>query len=200
MPPRPRGSRRSPASVPRASGGRGEDQARRGVARRARGVRARDGALGRAGVSRKHALALVNRGGATAAELLAAARAIRDGVRAGSASTLEPEPVHVGCDRGRVKGSTALCSGEDGPGDGDRAHERSAPRVRAAPRADERDERREPAGVRARPAAPEEAGVRAPDERRRVRVGVEEELDRRARSRTPPTATHAPPRRRRSRR
>jgi UDP-N-acetylmuramate dehydrogenase len=51
---------------------------------------------GRAGVSRKHALALVNRGGATAHELLAAARAIRDGVRDRFGVTLEPEPVLVG--------------------------------------------------------------------------------------------------------
>jgi len=52
---------------------------------------------GRAGVSRKHALALVNRGGATAADLLGVARAIRDGVRARFGVTLEPEPVFVGC-------------------------------------------------------------------------------------------------------
>ena len=52
---------------------------------------------GRVGVSRKHALALVNRGGATAEELLAAARTIRDGVRARFGVTLEPEPVLVGC-------------------------------------------------------------------------------------------------------
>jgi UDP-N-acetylmuramate dehydrogenase len=47
-------------------------------------------------VSTKHALALVNRGGATALELLAAARAIRDRVRARFAIVLEPEPVLVG--------------------------------------------------------------------------------------------------------
>jgi UDP-N-acetylmuramate dehydrogenase len=52
--------------------------------------------MGRVGVSTKHALALVNRGGATALELLAAARAIRDGVRARFAIVLEPEPVLVG--------------------------------------------------------------------------------------------------------
>jgi UDP-N-acetylmuramate dehydrogenase len=52
--------------------------------------------LGRAGVSRKHALAIVNRGGATASEILAAARAIRDGVRDRLGVTLEPEPVIVG--------------------------------------------------------------------------------------------------------
>jgi len=52
---------------------------------------------GRAGVSRKHALALVNRGGATSTELLEVARAIRDGVKARFGVTLEPEPVFVGC-------------------------------------------------------------------------------------------------------
>jgi UDP-N-acetylmuramate dehydrogenase len=52
---------------------------------------------GRAGVSRKHALALVNRGEATARDLLAVARAIRDGVRGRFGVTLEPEPVFVGC-------------------------------------------------------------------------------------------------------
>ena len=52
---------------------------------------------GRAGVSRKHALALVNRGGATSGELLLVARAIRDGVRARFGIALEPEPVLVGC-------------------------------------------------------------------------------------------------------
>ena len=52
---------------------------------------------GRVGVSRKHALALVHRGGATTGELLALARAIRDGVRACFGVTLEPEPVLVGC-------------------------------------------------------------------------------------------------------
>jgi UDP-N-acetylmuramate dehydrogenase len=52
---------------------------------------------GRAGVSRKHALALVNRGGATARELLACARTIRDGVLDRFGVVLEPEPVFVGC-------------------------------------------------------------------------------------------------------
>jgi len=52
---------------------------------------------GPAGVSRKHALALVNRGGATARDLVAVARAIRDGVRARFGVTLEVEPVLVGC-------------------------------------------------------------------------------------------------------
>src|SRR5581483_1289961 len=52
---------------------------------------------GRVGVSSKHALALINRGGATAAELIAAAHTIRDGVKARFGVELEPEPVFVGC-------------------------------------------------------------------------------------------------------
>jgi UDP-N-acetylmuramate dehydrogenase len=52
---------------------------------------------GRAGVSRKHALALVNRGGASSRDLIEVARTIRDGVRARFGVTLEPEPVLVGC-------------------------------------------------------------------------------------------------------
>jgi UDP-N-acetylmuramate dehydrogenase len=48
-------------------------------------------------VSRKHALALVNRGGATARELLVAARTIHDGVLARFGVELEPEPVLLGC-------------------------------------------------------------------------------------------------------
>ena len=51
---------------------------------------------GRVGVSTKHALALVNRGGASTEELVALARRIRDGVRARFGVTLENEPVFVG--------------------------------------------------------------------------------------------------------
>jgi UDP-N-acetylmuramate dehydrogenase len=51
---------------------------------------------GRAGISTKHTLALVNRGGATTAELLALAHAIAAGVRAAFAVELVPEPVLVG--------------------------------------------------------------------------------------------------------
>jgi UDP-N-acetylmuramate dehydrogenase len=50
---------------------------------------------GRVGISRKHALALVNRGGATATELLALAETIRRGVREAFGVTLVPEPVIV---------------------------------------------------------------------------------------------------------
>ena len=51
--------------------------------------------VGRVGISRKHALALVNRGGATAEELLALARSIQDAVRAKHAIELQLEPVVV---------------------------------------------------------------------------------------------------------
>ncbi len=54
------------------------------------------GAPGPAAVSSKHTLALTNRGGASAADLLALARTIRDGVAARFGVTLEPEPVLVG--------------------------------------------------------------------------------------------------------
>lgn len=51
---------------------------------------------GRAGISRKHALALVNRGGATAGELLGVAGAIQRGVAEAFGVALSPEPVLVG--------------------------------------------------------------------------------------------------------
>jgi UDP-N-acetylmuramate dehydrogenase len=51
---------------------------------------------GRAGISTKHTLALVNRGGASAAEVVALARELRDGVRDAFGVTLTPEPTLVG--------------------------------------------------------------------------------------------------------
>jgi UDP-N-acetylmuramate dehydrogenase len=48
-------------------------------------------------LSTKHALALTNRGEATAADVIALARAVRDGVRDVFGVTLIPEPVLVGC-------------------------------------------------------------------------------------------------------
>ena len=53
-------------------------------------------ARGRAAISSRHALALVNTGGATAAELVALASEIRRGVRDAFGVTLEPEPVFLG--------------------------------------------------------------------------------------------------------
>jgi UDP-N-acetylmuramate dehydrogenase len=52
--------------------------------------------VGRVAISRKHALALVNRGGAGAAELLALARSIQEIVHARLGVALEIEPVVVG--------------------------------------------------------------------------------------------------------
>ncbi len=51
---------------------------------------------GRAALSSKHALALVNRGGASASEIVSLARELRDGVRATFGVTLRPEPTLVG--------------------------------------------------------------------------------------------------------
>jgi UDP-N-acetylmuramate dehydrogenase len=51
---------------------------------------------GPAGISTKHTLALVNRGGATTADLIAVAREVRDGVRRAFGVELVPEPVLVG--------------------------------------------------------------------------------------------------------
>ncbi len=51
---------------------------------------------GRAGISSKHTLALVNRGGATTAELVALAREIAAGVQRRFGVELVPEPVFVG--------------------------------------------------------------------------------------------------------
>jgi UDP-N-acetylmuramate dehydrogenase len=51
--------------------------------------------VGRVGISRKHAVALVNRGGATAGELLALAGEIQRGVREKLGIELVPEPVIV---------------------------------------------------------------------------------------------------------
>ena len=51
---------------------------------------------GPAGISGKHTLALVNRGDARTADLLAVAREVRDGVRAAFGVELVPEPVVVG--------------------------------------------------------------------------------------------------------
>jgi UDP-N-acetylmuramate dehydrogenase len=52
--------------------------------------------LGRAGLSSRHTLAITNRGGATAAEIIALAADIRAGVQAHFGVALEPEPVLVG--------------------------------------------------------------------------------------------------------
>jgi UDP-N-acetylmuramate dehydrogenase len=50
---------------------------------------------GNAAISENHTLALVNRGGATAGEVIGLAREIRDGVVAAFGVSLVPEPVFV---------------------------------------------------------------------------------------------------------
>ena len=52
---------------------------------------------GSVGISKKHALALVHRGGGTTEDLLVLARAIRDGVKSKFGVVLEVEPILVGC-------------------------------------------------------------------------------------------------------
>ncbi len=52
--------------------------------------------LGKAGISTKHSLALVNLGGATAAEIIALKEKIQDGVRGKFDILLQPEPIFVG--------------------------------------------------------------------------------------------------------
>ena len=59
---------------------------------------AKGDAMGGAGISSRHTLALINRGGATAGEILALAEKIKDAVRARFAISLEMEPVLVGFD------------------------------------------------------------------------------------------------------
>ena len=61
------------------------------------GFRRGHGMPGPAALSTKHALAVTNRGSASAADLLALAREVRDGVRAATGVVLENEPVLVGC-------------------------------------------------------------------------------------------------------
>jgi len=53
---------------------------------------------GPATLSGKHTLALTNRGGATAADILRLARDVREGVRERFGVMLQPEPVLVGCE------------------------------------------------------------------------------------------------------
>jgi UDP-N-acetylmuramate dehydrogenase len=54
------------------------------------------GLPGPAALSTKHTLAVTNRGGATAADVLALAREVRDGVREAFGVSLEPEPILLG--------------------------------------------------------------------------------------------------------
>jgi UDP-N-acetylmuramate dehydrogenase len=55
------------------------------------------GLPGPAALSTKHTLAVTNRGGAGASDLVRLAREVRDGVRAAFGVVLDPEPVLIGC-------------------------------------------------------------------------------------------------------
>jgi UDP-N-acetylmuramate dehydrogenase len=57
---------------------------------------------GAAGLSSRHVLALINRGGATATDLLALAREVRDRVEDHFGIRLRPEPVPLGFEPGEV--------------------------------------------------------------------------------------------------
>jgi len=52
---------------------------------------------GRASLSTKHTLAITNRGDATAADILAIGRTVRDGVESAFGIRLHPEPLLIGC-------------------------------------------------------------------------------------------------------
>jgi UDP-N-acetylmuramate dehydrogenase len=52
--------------------------------------------MGRAGLSTKHVLAIINRGGASAADILALRDAITQGVQARAEIKLEQEPIMLG--------------------------------------------------------------------------------------------------------
>lgn len=60
-------------------------------------IRGTDVAGGRAALSTKHTLAVTNRGGAAASDILAVARAVRDGVERTFGIRLHPEPLLIGC-------------------------------------------------------------------------------------------------------
>jgi UDP-N-acetylmuramate dehydrogenase len=61
-------------------------------------------AQGAVGISTKHALAIVNRGGATAAEIVAFARRIHQGVHDRFGIALRAEPAFVGFAQGELEG------------------------------------------------------------------------------------------------
>jgi UDP-N-acetylmuramate dehydrogenase len=63
--------------------------------------------VGRVGLSTKHALAIVNRGGATATEIVTFARRVKDGVRERFGVELHAEPVLLGFSAEEVAGLVA---------------------------------------------------------------------------------------------
>ena len=95
----PQAADRLPADAPRFASGEGVKTSAAWLIEQAGFGRGWGAELtgGRAALSTKHALALTNRGGASAADLLTLARAVRDGVAERFGVRLEPEPVLVGC-------------------------------------------------------------------------------------------------------
>lgn len=91
------GAERS-AAMPRYAAGEGRVKLSAAWLIEAAGFRKGD-SRGAARISSRHALALVNGGGATASEIVALAREIRDKVEALFAVTLVPEPLFVGASR-----------------------------------------------------------------------------------------------------
>jgi len=89
------GALREGEAMPRFAAGDGRVKLAAGWLIERAGV-GRGEAMGRAAVSKAHALALVARDGCTAAEVVALARSVRGRVRARWGVTLAPEPVLVG--------------------------------------------------------------------------------------------------------
>lgn len=87
-----------PADAPRFSAGDGRTKTSAAWLIERAGFRRGHGLPGPAALSTKHTLAVTNRGGASAADLVALAREVRDGVRSTFGIELEPEPVLVGLD------------------------------------------------------------------------------------------------------
>ena len=92
------GLRRVPAEAPRWATGDGRTKVSAAWLIEHAGLAKGYGLPGPASLSTKHTLALTNRGGASAADLVEIARAVRDRVHEAYGVLLEPEPVLVGVD------------------------------------------------------------------------------------------------------
>lgn len=85
-------------SIPRYPAGAGHSKLSAAwLIERAGFQRGHAGSDGRVALSTKHTLALTNRGSASAADLLALAAEVRDGVRQAFGIELHPEPLLIGC-------------------------------------------------------------------------------------------------------
>ena len=134
----------------------------------------------------KHALALVNRGGATARELLALAAPSATACGRASASSSSPSPCSWA-----AHGRTTLCKTRSAAATTIRGGEGARGALR--PDRATRKATKPPCRRRTRgPRPPEKPGVRAPDHGGRVRLGTEEELER-ARDRVRGDGDEEPP-------